>query len=149
MKRLALILLLAVTVHAATDIRLFFWQESRDAKTGEKLFGFFLAPEAVQKIFEADAKGHAKTVEALVAKLPKDAWNYGLLLTGESKTYKKEKITLFEPSPCGSELALFSGSVDVDRKAGTVHVALKVTQGGTVIDFVGNGVYQFKKAPNQ
>jgi len=144
-KNLALLLALIATAHASTDVRLFKWQESREEKTGEKQFGFFLAPEAVEKVAEADAKGDAKRAATLAAKLPKDAWLYGLLLKGESETYTKETITLFEPSPCGSELKLASGSVAVNRKSGTVHVNLKVKLDGQLSDFCGNGVYQIKK----
>jgi hypothetical protein len=145
MIRSALFLALVVAAHAASDVTLFAWQESREEKTGEKQFGFFLAPVAVKKIFDADAKGDAKAVEALSAKLQKDAWMYALLLTGESKSYAKEKIALFEPRPCGSELALMSGAVEVDRKAGTVRVMLKVKQDEKLIDFVGNGTYRIQK----
>jgi hypothetical protein len=145
MKRLALLLLLVSVAHAASDVLLFAWQESRDEKTSEKQFGFFLAPAAVKKVCDADMKGDTKTVAALSAKLPKDAWMYGLLLTGESKTYLKENIALFEPSPCGSELKLDSGSVEVDQKAGTVRVLLMVKQDGKLSNFVGNGIYRIHK----
>jgi len=149
MKRIALLLILTLTACAATDVCLFHWQEARDKKSGEKLFGFFLAPEAVRRVLEAEAKGDAKAAETLARGLPEGAWNYGLVLKGELNAYSKESIALFEPSPCGSLLTLFSGSVDVDRQAGIVRVALKVTQDGKIIDFVGNGVYHFKMEPNQ
>jgi hypothetical protein len=145
MKRLALLLFLVSVVHAASDVLLFAWQESREEKSGEKRFGFFLAPAAVKRVVEADAKGDKKAVDTLSAKLPKDAWMYGLLLTGESQVYPKEKIALFEPSPCGSELELVSGSIEVDRKTGTVRVTLKVKQDDRLIDFVANGVYRINK----
>ena len=149
MKRLALLLILATTGYAAADIRVFRWQESRDAKTGEKRFGFFIAPRAVQIILEADARSDQKTVEALAAKLPKDAWDYGLLLSGRSNVYQKEKIALFEPSPCGVLPEIASGTVEVDWMKSVVRIALKVVLDGKVVDFVGNGIYPFKKGPNQ
>lgn len=145
MKFSVLLLSLVVAAKAASGVTLFSWQESRDKNTGEKRIGFFLAPEPVRKVFEADAKGDTGKVQAQSAKLPKDAWIYGLMLTGEAKTYSKEKIALFEPSPCGSPLELDSGSIEMDRKSGTVRVALKVKQDGKVIIFVGNGLYPIKK----
>lgn len=149
MKRLALLLALVATGYAASDIRVFRWQELRNAKSGEKQLGFFIAPRAVQAILEADARGDQKRVEALGAKLPEDAWNYGVLLSGESKIYQKEKITLFEPSPCGDLPEIASGTVEVDWKKRTVCIALKVMLEGKVVDFVGNGIYPIKKEPNQ
>jgi hypothetical protein len=145
MKRIALFLALAVAAHAASNVAMFGWQESRDEKSGERKFGFFVATAAVRKVFEATANGNTSEAQALSAKLPKDAWMYALLLTGEAKSYAKEKITLFEPKPCGSILELVSGTVDVDRKTGTVRVALKVRQDDKLIDFVGNGAYRIAK----
>jgi hypothetical protein len=85
----------------------------------------------------------------LGSKLPKDAWDYGVLLRGESKTYQKEEVTLFESSPCGDLPEVVSGMVEVDWKKQTVRIALKVVKEGKVVDFVGNGTYPIEKAPNQ
>ncbi len=139
-------MVLASTV-ARAEVRLNFWQESRDEKTAEPLFGFLLAPAAMMAVVEADAKGDDKKAAALAEKLPADTWMYGLLLSGEATSYAKEKIDLFEPKPCGSMITLESGTVEVDRKKRTVRVALKVTQDGKVIDFVGNGTFPIKAGP--
>ncbi|MBS0663967.1 MAG: hypothetical protein JSR48_11940 [Verrucomicrobia bacterium] len=150
MRQLLSVLILLVAfigcppARAGSDVALFGWQESRDEKTEERLYGFYLAPPAARKVFEADARGDARTVQALSAKLPKDAWMYGLMLRGELKSYRKEKITLFEPGPCGSILKLVAGSIEVDWKAGSLRVSLEVDQEGKRSDFVGNGYYRFR-----
>ncbi len=107
--------------------------------------GFFLAPKAVMNYVEADERGDAKAVKTLEARLPKNAWMYGLVLIGETQSYSKEKLMLFEPRPCGSELQIESGVVRVDHKAGIVHIALKVTQDGKIIDFIANGNFPIRK----
>lgn len=67
---------------------------------------------------------------------------------GEEATFLKDKLALFEPSPCGSALQIDPGSVEFDRKKGIVPVAFKVIQDGKLIDFRGNGVYQITMTPN-
>lgn len=132
------------SARAASDVVLFGWQESRDEKNQERLYGFFLAPPAVKKVFDADVLGDSKTVQALSAKLPTDAWIYGLMLRGKSKSYPKERVTLFEPSPCGSLIKLLSGSIEVDWRSGALSVSLEVEQEGKRVAFVGNGLYRFR-----
>ncbi len=147
-KSLLLAVLLLATGLVRAEVRLNFWQESRDEKTGEALFGFLLAPTTMMAAMEADAKGDGETALKLGEKVQAaDAWMYGLLLRGEAPVYAAEKLLLFEPKPCGSLLALDSGTVEVDRKKRTVRVALKVTQDGKVIDFVGNGTFPIKAGP--
>jgi|ERR1035437_1791418 hypothetical protein len=146
MKKSAVIFaLLFVVAHASAEVRLFGWQESQDEKTGEKPYGFFLAPKAVMEAMEADAKGDAKAAKALVGKSQEELWDDGILLGGEATIYQRESLTLFEPSPCGSMLEVTSGSVEVDRKTGTMRVTLKVTQDGKLGDFRGNGTYAIRK----
>ncbi len=124
MKKLAIIFsLLLVTIPARAEVRLFGWQESQDEKTGEKLSGFFVAPKVVMEAIEADAKDEAvRGIRMIASRPPAEIWNYGIVLKGDALTYPKERLALFEPSPCGSMLEVVSGSVDVDRKAGTVRV---------------------------
>lgn len=150
MKWLTLTLLLVTEACAASDVRVFRWQEWRDEKTKEKRFAFFLAPYAVEILLEAEARNDQKTVEMLAAKLPKDTWNYGVILNGESTSYSKEQIVLFEPFPCGSLPEIVSGTIDVDWRKHTIRVALKVIVNKSSLNFVGNGVYIFERTgPNQ
>lgn len=148
LKAALFIALLFVTSMAHAEVRLNFWQESRDEKTAEPLFGFLLAPAAMMAAMEADAKGDTKTAAALAEKLPADTWMYALLLRGDTSAYSKEKLVLAEPKPCGSLITLESGTVEVDRKKNTVRIALKVTQDGKVIDFVGNGTFPIARGPH-
>jgi hypothetical protein len=148
MKRIGILLALLLTASfARADVRLFLWLESHDEKTGEKLSAFALAPPAVMKWVEAGAKGDIKTAKALEEKLPKDAWMYAIVLRGEATVYSKDMLDLFEPKPCGDSLRIQSGTVEVNRKADTVRIALKVEQDGKTIDFIGNGVYPIRKSP--
>ena len=128
---------------------MFSWGESRDETTGESLIVFALAPEEVMRWAQADAAGDVAAAKALERELPKEPWIYALGLRGKAKVYRKGTIELFEPRPCGSSLQLDSGLVEVDRKKGTVHIALKVAQDGKIIDFVGNGDYPLEKKPNK
>ena len=73
MKFLTLLLFAALSVHGAEDFRMFWWQESLDKKTGEKLSACYLAPGAVKAVYEAMAKGDEKAAAALAEKLPPDA----------------------------------------------------------------------------
>ena len=45
MKFLTLLLFAALSVHGAEDFRMFWWRESLDKKTGEKLSACILPPE--------------------------------------------------------------------------------------------------------
>jgi hypothetical protein len=145
---LILSLFLVASVYGA-DVHAFGWQESRDEKTGEKHFGFFVAaPKLVRDMFVAEAKGDSKAASAIGARLPKDAWDYALLLTGESTSYSKEKVAMVVPSPCGDVIKIVSGTVEVDRKKNAVRIALQVVQDGKTVDFVGNGSFTLEKLPN-
>ena len=146
MKLLALMLLAALPAYGADDFRMFWWQESLDEKTGEKLSACYLAPEAVKAVYEAFAKGDETKAKDLADKLPPDARSYILAVKGEAKTYPKEKIVLAEGTICGDVFKLDSGNVEVDRKASTVRVALKIIRDGKLVDFPGNGVYDLKQA---
>lgn len=95
---------------------------------------------------EAKEKGDEKAADAFAEKLPSDSWMYALLLTGEEKIYRKDKIKLAEPKPCGDMLEVDSGTVEVDRKADTIRVALRVKQDGKLIDFIGNGKFSIRKS---
>ena len=147
MKRLMLFLLLTFSSQAASDIRVFWWQESKDEKTGENLSGFFIAPLAVKAFYEAMAAGDEKKAEALASKLSKDAWSFVLLLRGEETTFSKARIIMREGTICGDYPELSDGSVTVDRKSSTVRITLKVSRDGKLSDFVGNGEYVWTKKP--
>lgn len=125
---------------------MFWWQESLDNKTGEKISACYLAPEAVKAVYEAMARRDDKAAAALAEKLPKDAWSYILGLKGEAKIYPKDKIILAQGTICGDVFKLDSGSVEVDRKASTVRVTLKIIRDDQVVDFPGNGTYGLKEA---
>ena len=148
MKRTSILVgLLLVALNVRADVRLFLWQEARDEKNGEKLSAFYLAPTVVMTWMEAMARGDSKLAESIEKKLPKDAWMYGLALHGEGQAFTKIKLSLFEPKPCGSLIQIESGSVELDRKTGTVRVALKVRQDGRLIDFIGNGDFPIRRDP--
>ncbi|MEY2879035.1 MAG: hypothetical protein RLZZ15_1415 [Verrucomicrobiota bacterium] len=143
----ALLLALSLlTTAVGADVRLFLWQEVRDEKSGEIQSGFFVAPQAVKEMAEAEARGDAKRAKMLGEKLPKTSWMYGIVLKGVATIYSSDTLFLFEPMPCGSELKVASGTVELDRPKGTMRVALKVTQDGNPIDFIGNGTYPIPKA---
>ncbi|MFO1451365.1 MAG: hypothetical protein U1F61_24610 [Opitutaceae bacterium] len=150
MKQLTLFFLAALTAQAAETFRVFWWQDSRDEKTGEKLSAFYLAPEIVMQVFQADAQGDTKTVEALAPKIPENAKLYIVLLKGESKSYSKDSIRLFDGPKCGTEHQIDSGGIKVDPKTGTVSVSLKLTDNGQVAAFEGNGRFEIvEKLPNK
>jgi hypothetical protein len=142
MTKIALFLLAAFTAQAAEPFRAFWWQESRDVKTGEKLAAFYLAPEIVMQMFQADARGDTKTVEALATKIPDSAKLYVVLLKGENQSYSQASIRLFDGPKCATEYQIASGEVKVDPKARTVSISLKLTDKKKVAAFEGNGSFE-------
>ena len=146
--RTFIFLALAISARAATDVSVFRWVERDDEKRGAKTISFFVAPTAVKELFDADARGDQKAVEALGAKLPRDAWDCVVQLEGTAKTYAKDKVTLMYLSPPKTIVAIDSGVVEVDRAKKTVRIALKIVLESRVVDFIGNGVYALPEQPN-
>ncbi len=145
MKAFMLSLVLASNTMAA-DIRVFMWQESRDDKTGERQFGFFVASNAAKEALEADPRGDAAKSEELAAKIPPEAWMYGVLLQGEAKTYVKEKISMFR----GHDLIeVTSGHITVDLKKRTVEIGLEILEDEQRMPFPGNGIFTFVERPKR
>lgn len=149
MKLFALFFLAVLTAHAAERLRVFGWQDFRDERTGESSSAFYLAPEIVMQCFQADARGDAKTVEALSPKIPQTAKLYVIVLRGDAKSHTKASIRLFDGPKCGTEFQIDSGVVKVDPKAGTVSVSLKLEDNGQVTVFEGNGTFEMgERQPN-
>lgn len=145
--RTILLLILAISARAATDVTVFHWHERHDEKQGGKVTAFFVGPTAVKEVFDAQARRDEKAVQELGARLPKDAWDCIVELRGEARTYLKDKITLAYMSPPKTIVEIVSGSVAVDRAKKTLRIALKIVLEGKVVDFAGNGVYPIPPPP--
>ncbi|MDP3069013.1 MAG: hypothetical protein Q8N18_01935 [Opitutaceae bacterium] len=139
MKLLSLFLL-AANIAIASDIRAFLWQESRDEKTREPQYGFFVASEAVKEVMEADAAGDSKKVERLSQKVPPDAWLFAVMLKGEAKQYSKEKISIARIDGHES-VVIVSGTIEAERAKRVVKIDLKIKSDGKTVSFPGNGTY--------
>jgi hypothetical protein len=147
MKLLSLFLL-AANIAIASDIRAFLWQESRDEKTRELQYGFFVGPAAVKEVMEAEAAGDAKKVEELSSKTPPDTWLFAVLLSGEAKQYSKDKISIARIDGHES-VDIVSGSVELEREKRAVKIDLKIKLEGKVVSFPGNGSYSVSVLPKK
>ena len=144
--KLHFLLLVLVSNAVASDLRAFMWQESRDEKTRERQYGFFVASEAAKEAVEAEARGNGGQAAKLAAKLPADTWMYGILLHGDAKAYPKEKISIVR----GHDLVeISSGHVIVDLKKRSIEIDLSVVTEGKSAPFLGNGTFEFTERPKK
>jgi hypothetical protein len=131
---------------SAADNEAFMWQETRDERTQERGFGFFVACRAVKEAMEADARGDDAKAAELAAKVPAGARMYGVLLRGEATEYQKEKISMFS----GHEVMEVSkGSIFLELRARVVKIALEILVDGKSVPFPGNGTFTYTEHPKR
>lgn len=128
----------------AADIQAFLWRETREEKTREPQYTFFIAPKAVREMVEASARGDDDAAEQHGARLAADAWLYTMRLTGGSRIYRRERILMGSGHDI---IEIAAGSVELDVAKREVKIALQIVREGAHVPFPGNGTYVVSLPP--